>query len=197
LRLAQFISTAGYCSRRQASRLIDDNQVLVNGETAGHLTFVSASDDIVVEGNLLTAPSDSCGLLLLTNDGALTNQLLSPEFKQPKCYQVTVTPSFHNLQQGNSTLTADFITQMNQPITIKGKQTQPCDITLIDDLSFEISLTQGLNRQIRRMCATQGFTVTHLKRVSFAGVLLGDLEEGESRELVDGEVGILTVTKAL
>lgn len=236
MRLAQFISTAGYCSRRQASRLIDDNQVLVNGETAGHLTFVSASDNIVVEGNLLTAPShfqyyiyhkpvgidcnlqtddpdslihvlqqlsverlypvgrldkDSCGLLLLTNDGALTNQLLSPEFKQPKYYQVSVTPSFYNRQQGNSTLTADFMTQMNQPMTIKGKQTQPCDIALIDDLSFEISLIQGLNRQIRRMCANQGFTVTHLKRVSFAGVLLGGLEEGESRELVGGEVDLL------
>ena len=71
---------------------------------------------------------------------------------------------------------------MNQPITIKGKQTQSCDITLVDDLSFEINLTQGLNRQIRRMCANQGFTVTYLKRVSFIGVLLGDLEEGESRE---------------
>ena len=135
--------------------------------------------------------------MLLTNDGALTHQLLSPEFKQSKCYQVTVTPSFYNVQQGNGTLTGAFITKMNEPITIKGKQTQPCEISLINDLSFEISLTQGLNRQIRRMCANQGFTVTHLKRVSFAGVLLGDLEEGESRELVGDEVGNLIITKDL
>lgn len=224
---------AGHCSRRQASRLIDDNQVIVNDQPAGHLTFVCAKDSVVVQGKLLSQPStfqyfiyhkpvgidcnlqpqdpdslihvlaqlsderlfpvgrldkDSCGLLLLTNDGTLTNQLLSPEFKQPKCYQVTVTPSFSNLEKGNVTLTADFISQMNKPITIKGKRTGPCDITLIDDLSFEISLTQGLNRQIRRMCGNQGFTVTHLKRVSFAGVMLGDFKEGECRELDRHEV---------
>jgi len=229
---------AGYCSRRQASRLIDDEKVSVNGELAGHLTFVSSNDQIVVEGKLLAVSSnlqyiiyhkpvgidcnlqaddpdsllhvisqlttqrlfpvgrldkDSCGLLLLTNDGALTNQLLSPEFKQPKCYQVTVSPSFYNRQQGNSKLTEDFIAQMNKPITIKGKQTLPCDITLIDDLSFEISLTQGLNRQIRRMCSHLGFTVTHLKRISFSGVMLGDLKESESRALISEEVDKLKI----
>jgi len=232
VRLAQFISRAGHCSRRQASRLIDDSQVLVNGVVAGHLTFITKADKVTIgEQEINTAEQflcyryykpvgidcnlelknkaslihylpqdtsvrlypigrldkDSCGLLLLTNDGKLTNRLLSPAFKRPKIYDVTVSPSFKNRQQGITSLNDTFINGMAQPLMIKGCATQPCDIVITGPLTFRITMTQGLNRQIRRMSANQGFKVTHLRRINFAGVSLAGLELGEYKPLTAQE----------
>lgn len=236
MRLAQFISMAGYCSRRQASRLIDDNKVIVNGKLAGQLTFVSAIDHVMINAIVLTlAPTfvcyryhkpigidcnldindadslihhlpkqetirlfpigrldkDSCGLLLLTNDGPLANRLLSPAFKQPKRYEVIVVPSFENTQQGVTSLDDQFIEGMNTPMVIKGHHTQPCEIDITGALSYTITMTQGLNRQIRRMSANQGFKVVHLKRVNFACISLLGLAVGESERLSDESFSLL------
>jgi len=236
VRLAQFISSAGHCSRRQAARLIDDHQVIVNGVVADHLTFVTNTDEVMIgqvklrlieetfcyryhkpvgiDCNLernnphslihhlpKDAPvrlypigrldKDSCGLLLLTNDGQLANRLLSPTFKQPKIYEVSVTSSFENRQQGLMSLNDAFIEGMGQPILIKGRQTQPCIIVITGPLSFTITMTQGLNRQIRRMSANQGFKVRHLKRVEFAGIPLEGLSLGEYEAMTEHEIDAL------
>lgn len=232
MRLAKMIGGAGYCSRRQASRLIEEGRVSVNDETAQHLTFVGYDDKICIDGEAIDIcnekyyvayhkpvgidcnltigdpdsllhvmpqslprlfpigrlDKDSCGLLLLTNDGELANKLLHPEFKQPKCYDVCVEPSFSNRINNSVELSDDFQLQMNQPIVIKGKLTTACEITLTDELRFTITLTQGLNRQIRKMCSHLGFNVTHLRRLSMANIVLGSLGAGEWRTVSDDEL---------
>lgn len=232
MRLAKMIGAAGYCSRRQASRLIEEGRVQVNDNVAQHLTFVECDDRIRIDGVLIDAVSekhyfiyhkpvgidcnlnvddpdsllhvmpqsfprlfpigrldkDSCGLLILTNDGELANRLLQPEFKQPKCYEVCVQPNFNNRSRNKVTLCQDFQSQMNRPISIKGKLTTACKITLLNDLSFTITLTQGLNRQIRKMCSNLGFKVTHLKRLSMSNIVLGNLRAGEWRTVTDNEL---------
>jgi len=232
MRLAKMIGGAGHCSRRQASRLIADGRVSVNGDIAHHLTFVDHEDKISIDGEVINVfnekyyvvyhkpvgidcnlnvsdpdsllhlipqsfprlfpigrlDKDSCGLLLLTNDGELANRLLQPQFKQTKCYEVCVEPSFSNRTNNNIALSDDFESQMNQPIMIRGKLTTVCEITLIDDLRFTITLTQGLNRQIRKMCSHLGFNVTHLKRLSMANIALGSLLSGEWRVVSHNEL---------
>ncbi|MCG7531706.1 pseudouridine synthase [Psychrobium sp. MM17-31] len=226
MRLAQYIAKCGACSRRNASRLIDEGRVVVDGMKAGHLSFIRGGEMVLVDGELIKEvdkvyylynkpvgidcnldvndpaslihhlppqeqrlfpvgrlDKDSCGLLLLTNDGELANKLLSPAFKKSKRYMVTVEVSHANKEMGRLVLGHDFIDGMNQPLNIKGKWTTPCEIKLLDTLLFEITLTQGLNRQIRRMCANQGFKVVHLQRTHFAGLDLGDLAQGEYRQL--------------
>lgn len=235
MRLAKMIGAAGYCSRRQASRLIDAGRVEVNDSIAQHLTFVAPSDKIRIDGKEIRVFSekhyvvyhkpvgidcnlnvedpnslchviptslprvfpigrldkDSSGLLLLTNDGELTNRLLHPAFKQEKCYEVIVKPSFHNRSTNNLTFNTSFVSKMNQPLMIKGKQTAACEIELLDELSFNITLTQGLNRQIRRMCSNLGFYVTHLKRISLANITLSELAVGDFRSLSTDEIADL------
>lgn len=231
MRLARYIAQCGVCSRRNASRLIESQRVIVNGEVADHLTFIRGGEQVLLDGERIDVSrhayylyhkpvgidcnldvmdpaslihhlpiadgrlfpvgrldKDSCGLLLLTNNGELTNQLLAPEFKKPKCYVVSVKVSYENQQRGRLRLDESFIKGMNQPIIIKGRETLPCEIVLLSDLCFEITLTQGLNRQIRRMCANQGFNVIALKRISFAGLQLGELTQGQYRELTLEEV---------
>ncbi|MGB1298580.1 MAG: pseudouridine synthase [Psychrobium sp.] len=226
MRLAQYIAKCGVCSRRNASRLIDEGRVMVDGMEAGHLSFIHGGEDVLVNGELISEvdaayylynkpvgidcnldvndpaslihylPSqeqrlfpvgrldkDSCGLLLLTNHGEVANHLLSPEFKKPKHYLVTVEVSHANKQLGRVALNQGFIDGMNLPLNIKGKWTTLCEINIVDKLQFEITLTQGLNRQIRRMCANQGFKVVHLQRTHFAGLALDDLAQGEYRKL--------------
>lgn len=233
MRLAQFIAQSGHSSRRQASRLIEQQRVRVNGVLATHLSFVDVEDHVMVDEQPLEIAQsnryflfhkpvgvdcnlniddkdslihllplsdtlrlfpvgrldkDSCGLLILTNDGHLTHRWLSPQFKQPKCYEVCVLPTYWRQQQGAVLLDDKFITGMNTPMLIKGKATQQSELTISGYLTFTIVMMQGLNRQIRRMCAKQGYQVTHLKRVGFAGFRLGDLAVGAYKELTTSEI---------
>lgn len=229
MRLARFISRAGHCSRRAASRLIDAGQVMVDGKAAGHLTFVDGREKVSigeisirlpqtfryviynkpvgVDCNCLTDdPSsivnrlkfipqlfpvgrldkDSHGLLLLTNDGELCHRLLSPQFNHPKTYLVTVTP-FHGL--GN--IDTEFIEKMTRPMALKQGMTKPCRVEIIAPNQFKITLTQGMNRQIRKMSQSCGYRVTELQRISLVNLELAKLAVGEWRDLTDNEVGFL------
>ncbi|PIC79646.1 23S rRNA pseudouridine synthase F [Sporosarcina sp. P18a] len=120
---------------------------------------------------------DSDGLLLLTNDGDIVNEILREEYGHEKEYIVTV----------DSPLTASFISQMENGVKILDTVTKPCTVKKLGPKTFSIILTQGLNRQIRRMCAALGYHVRRLQRVRILTIELGDLAIGEWRELTDAE----------
>ncbi|WP_299490722.1 pseudouridine synthase [uncultured Shewanella sp.] len=121
---------------------------------------------------------DSRGLLLLTNDGTLTHQLLHPSFAHSKTYQVQLNKVFDDT----------FLESMAKGVQYKNITTLPCIINRLTETQFEIVLTQGLNRQIRRMSQALGYRVVDLKRVSIESLTLGHLLEGEKRQLTQAEV---------
>lgn len=126
---------------------------------------------------------DSTGLILLTNDGDLMNEVLKARNYHEKEYEVRVSKR----------ITADFIHGMSQGVWLEelGVKTRPCKIKKIDAFTFRIVLTQGLNRQIRRMCAYFNYRVVTLKRIRIMNILLGDLPEGQWREITGKELKAL------
>ncbi|WP_153731138.1 pseudouridine synthase [Sporosarcina obsidiansis] len=120
---------------------------------------------------------DSDGLLLLTNDGDIVNEILREEHGHEKEYIVTV----------DSPLTSSFISQMESGVKILDTVTKPCTVTKLGPKTFSIVLTQGLNRQIRRMCAALGYHVRRLQRVRILNIELGNLPIGEWRDLTESE----------
>ncbi|GAB58042.1 pseudouridine synthase [Rheinheimera nanhaiensis] len=128
---------------------------------------------------------DSSGLLLLTNDGALCQQLMHPSFYHEKAYQV----------QTDQPITAMQLEQLASGVSWRLGTTQyqsrPCKVVPLTETSFDITLTQGLHRQIRYMCKTVGLKVIKLQRYRIHNLLLGDLAEGELRRLSDDELTAL------
>ncbi|MFJ8529858.1 pseudouridine synthase [Bacillus sp. NPDC094106] len=118
------------------------------------------------------------GLILLTNDGAIANQILHGDHEHEKEYIVTVDKPF----------TDWFIDEMSQGVKIKDGMTKPCKVTRIDNSTFRIILTQGMNRQIRRMSRAFGYTVTKLKRVRIMNMKLDGLEAGKWRNVTEQEL---------
>ncbi len=121
---------------------------------------------------------DSEGLILLTNDGNIVNKILRAENNHEKEYIVTV----------NKEITAEFIKKMSSGVPILDRVTKPCKLEQIDKYTFSIILTQGLNRQIRRMCEHLGYRVVHLKRIRIMNILLGRLKEGDYRNVTEKEI---------
>ena len=120
---------------------------------------------------------DSSGLLLLTNDGELSNEIQKARNNHEKEYQVRV----------NRDLTEQFIENMQKGVPILDTVTKPCRVRKQGTRNFSIVLTQGMNRQIRRMCDYFGYRVVHLKSVRVMNVKLGDLRPGSFRELTPDE----------
>ena len=116
---------------------------------------------------------DSEGLILLTNNGDIVNELLRVENRHEKEYVVTVDHS----------ITDEFLEGMARGVRILGVMTQPCRVRKIGQLSFAIILTQGLNRQIRRMCAAFDYQVRRLQRVRIVNIDLRGIKVGQWREL--------------
>ncbi len=121
---------------------------------------------------------DSEGLILLTNDGNIVNKILRAENNHEKEYIVTV----------NKEITMDFIKKMSSGVAILDTVTKPCTVNLIDRYTFNIVLTQGLNRQIRRMCEALGYRVVNLRRVRIMNILLGRLKSGDYRNVTEREI---------
>lgn len=116
---------------------------------------------------------DSEGLLLMTNEGELVNRILRARYGHEKEYLVTV----------DKPLTDDFIRKMGAGVAILDTVTRPCEVEKTGKMSFRIVLTQGLNRQIRRMCEALGYQVQTLKRVRMLNITLDGLKTGEYREV--------------
>lgn len=219
-RLNKYFSICGYCSRREADRLIAEGQVLVNGSPAEAGMKVTEADIVLVNGQRIlpkdetvvlafnkprgivctTSTKDraqnvieyiqypirvypvgrldkeSEGLLLLTNDGELMNRILRSRNHHEKEYIVRV----------DKPVTEAFFQQMSSGVPILDTVTRPCQVKKIDSHRFSIILTQGLNRQIRRMCEYLGYQVLELKRLRILNIKLGTLKEGAVRKL-EGE----------
>ena len=122
------------------------------------------------------------GLILLTNDGDIVNNVLRAENRKEKEYIVTV----------NKKITTEFIDKMRRGVRIMGRITRKCFVKKIHENRFKIILTQGMNRQIRRMCEVLGYRVTKLKRVRIMDIHL-DTKVGEYRNLNNDEIGQLFI----
>ena len=127
---------------------------------------------------------DSEGLLIMTNDGDLINGMMRARYAHEKEYKVRV----------NKEVTPEFIEKMSRGVHIRDKEknldavTRPCKVRKNGKYTFSIILTQGLNRQIRRMCEALGYKVTTLKRIRIMNVELGNLKPGEVRGLTEQEL---------
>ncbi len=132
---------------------------------------------------------NSHGLLLLTNDGELSNRLMHPKYKKEKEYLVVV----------NKPITSIFLAQMSKGVFLRQKKftTSPCTIEKIEDHIFRIILTEGKNRQIRRMCEALGFKVKDLLRIRIGNCYLGELKVGKYRVLGEKEIKSLTLVENL
>jgi 23S rRNA pseudouridine2604 synthase len=216
VRINKFISETGYCSRREADKLVESGRVTINGERAVLGSQASTGDKVLIDGKELETGSkvvyialnkpvgitstteahiqgnivdfvghqerifpigrldkDSEGLILLTNDGDIVNKILRAEGKHEKEYVVTV----------DRPVTPSFITGMSSGVKILGGKTLPCEVTRISERVFRIILTEGKNRQIRRMCSAFGYEVRSLQRIRIMNIRLGALRTGEWREL--------------
>ena len=144
-------------------------ETTLNPTIAGNLKGILPIDaDLFPVGRL---DKESEGLLILTNDGSIFDKTLRSENKTEKEYRVTVDKKINN----------DFIFSMSTGVNILGKTTLPCQITQIDDFTFNIILIQGINRQIRRMCYKLGYEVLRLIRIRIGEICLGTLQGSEFR----------------
>lgn len=216
-RINKYLSEIGYCSRREADRLIADGRVLVNGEPVEMGLKVNAEDKIVVNGEAISNPKNklvyiafnkpkgivcttdtrvekdniidyinyskrifpigrldkaSEGLIFLTNDGNIVNKILRASNNHEKEYIVTV----------NKPITKEFLHKMSNGVPILDTVTKKCFVKQTHKNEFKIILTQGLNRQIRRMCEYLDYRVIELIRVRIMNVNL-DLKVGKWRYL--------------
>jgi 23S rRNA pseudouridine2604 synthase len=219
-RINKYLSESGYCSRREADRLIEQKRIKINGELAligskvtdqdkitvddkpikkqnefVYLAFnkpigVTSTTDQAIKGNIVDyinyhkrifhigrLDKDSEGLILMTNDGDIVNEILRTENNHEKEYVVVV----------NKKITQDFMTNMSKGVSILDTITKPCIIRQTGDKTFRIILTEGLNRQIRRMCDYFGYQVVSLKRIRIMHIHL-DVPVGKYRELTNKEL---------
>ena len=205
MRLNKYISETGLCSRREADARIEAGRVTINdvaGKPVGgaerHVYIalnkpvgITSTIEAHVAGNLLEVvkypqrifpigrlDKDSEGLLLLTNNGDIVNEILRSENEHEKEYVVTV----------DRPVTEIFLNGMASGVRILGTVTKPCKVRRVGAATFRIVLTQGLNRQIRRMCSFFGYKVQRLQRVRIINLELGDLQPGQWRQLQPEEV---------
>jgi len=124
---------------------------------------------------------DSTGLILLTNDGDIVNHILRAQFGHEKEYVVEI----------NRPLDAAFLDKMSRGVDIGDHVTRPCKIKAVGKNTFSIILTEGKNRQIRRMCLALGATVKHLHRIRIMNIVIGDLKSGQWQDVPARQLGDL------
>lgn len=218
MRLNKYLSDIGYCSRREADRLIEAGKVMIDGVPAGLGAQVEEGQEVRVGKKVLTKTDrpvllalhkprgiecttskkvkknivdfvnyscrvypvgrldkDSEGLILLTNQGDLVNKMMRAGNRHEKEYVVTV----------DRPISDSFLRGMAAPVYLKELEvtTRPCQVEQMGKYTFRIILTQGYNRQIRRMCENFGYRVTKLKRIRIMNIHLGDLKMGAYREV--------------
>jgi len=158
---------------------------------------ITCTTELDIEGNIIDfvnhpkrifpigrLDKDSDGLILLTNDGDIVNRILRAENNHDKEYIVTV----------DAPITDTFIQGMASGVDILGTTTKECIVEPLETRTFRIILTQGLNRQIRRMCKEFGYRVKRLQRVRIMNIELGDLPIGSWRDLTEEELRELFTT---
>lgn len=139
------------------------------------LDFMNYKEYIFPVGRL---DKESQGLIIMTNDGDLANKILESENNHEKEYIVTVDKPFND----------EFIEKMSKGVYILNTKTKPCKVTRINEDTFNIILTQGLNKQIRRMSKALGYKVIYLKRIRIMNINIDGILKGEFRNLTEEEV---------
>lgn len=221
IRINKFLSEVGFCSRREADKLLEQGRITINGKIPELGTKVLLTDEVRVNGTLVTEKEepkiylavnkpagiecttnqsvrgnivdfinyperifpvgrldkDSEGLIIMTNDGDIVNKILRARNNHEKEYIVTV----------NKTITDRFIQRMSAGVPILDTVTKECRVEKISSTTFRIFLTQGLNRQIRRMCEYFDYTVVALKRIRIINISL-DVPVGKYREITKAEM---------
>ncbi|EPR68403.1 23S rRNA pseudouridine(2604) synthase RluF [Cyclobacterium qasimii] len=221
VRINKFLSEIGYCSRREADRMIAANRVTINDKVPEVGTKIGPEDEVKVDGVVVTAPEEkhvyiafnkpvgiicttdtkvkdnivdfinhpqrifhigrldkpSEGLIFLTSDGDIVNKILRAGNSHEKEYIVKV----------NRDIEGDFIDRMSNGVPILDIVTQKCYVKQMRKDTFKIILTQGLNRQIRRMCDYFGYKVVSLQRVRIMNIRL-DVPKGKWRDLSSEEL---------
>lgn len=224
MRINKYLSSSGYCSRREADRLLEQGRVTIDGRKAELGDRAGEGEKVCVDGkpvypekkriviafhkpagvvctssrkeknNIIDyirfpqriypvgrLDKDSTGLIFLTNDGELMDRILRGKNGHEKEYIVQV----------NRPIKPEILAAMSQGVPILDTMTRPCKIEPMNERTFRIVLTQGLNRQIRRMCEYFGYKVTKLKRVRIMNVVLDGLQEGKWRYLSEEELRIM------
>ena len=227
-RINKYLSEVGFCSRRAADRLIEEEKVTINGEITEIGSKVEEGDQVEVEGQKIINPTKqkniylafnkpigivcttdrrvepdniidfikypkrifpigrldkpSEGLIFLTNDGDIVNKILRAKNNHEKEYIVSV----------NRPINKDFIQSMSNGVQILDTITKNCFVKQLGQKKFKIILTQGLNRQIRRMCESLGYRVQTLKRVRIMNIKL-DVPIGKYREFTTEELFELNI----
>lgn len=220
-RINKFLSETGYCSRREADKLLEEGRITINGKIPELGTKVSIEDEVRVDGKLVVEKTAkpiylafnkpvgiecttnqkvrdnivdfinypkrifpigrldkaSEGLIFMTDDGDIVNKILRARNNHEKEYIVTV----------NKPITGHFIQKMGNGIPILDTVTRKCKVEQVSKFVFRIILTQGLNRQIRRMCEYLGYEVTALKRTRIINISL-DIPVGRYRFLTEAEI---------
>ena len=172
-------------AKKQAIYIALNKPVGITCTTEAHVEdnivrFVGHSERIFPVGRL---DKESEGLILLTNDGDIVNEILRSENEHEKEYLVAV----------NRPITDLSLKMLASGVKIMGMTTKPCKVERVDAETFRMVLTQGLNRQIRRMCSALGYRVRRLKRVRIINIHVGALRTGEWRYLSESEVaGLLS-----
>ena len=224
-RINKHLSEIGYCSRREADRLVAAGRVLVNGKKAEMGLKICSEDQITVNGEALSNPKNklvylafnypkgivcttdtrvekdniidfinypkrifpigrldkpSEGLIFLTNDGDIVNKILRARNNHEKEYLVTV----------NKPITKEFINKMGNGVPVLDTVTKKCFIKQTHKNQFRIILTQGINRQIRRMCEFLNYRVKDLKRIRIMNIKL-DVKVGKWRYFKPDELNTL------
>lgn len=226
IRLNKYLSEAGYCSRREADRLIEQGRVTINGKAPEMGTKVGPQDEVRVNGTLIENKKEpfvylafnkplgivctttnvekdniidfikypkrifpigrldknSEGLILLTDDGEIVNKILRSRHDHEKEYLVTV----------DKPISQTFLDRMRNGVPILDTITKRCEVEKVNSTMFKIVLTQGLNRQIRRMCEYLGYEVRALKRLRVLNIKL-DMPVGKYRNLSVKELQELNV----
>ena len=221
-RINKYLSEIGFCSRREADKLISSGKVYLNGKKAILGDKVSMYDEVLVDNKKITPlikykiyiafnkpmgivcttdkkreknniidyinfphrifpvgrlDKNSEGLIFLTNDGDIVNKILRSKNNHQKEYDVTV----------DKPITKRFIHEMQNGVPILDTVTKKCVLKQTGKKTFNIVLTQGLNRQIRRMCEYFGYSVKHLKRVRIMNIKL-DVSRGKYRHITKSEL---------
>lgn len=211
IRINKYLSDKKIASRREADELIKRGKVKINNSIAKLGEMVKAADKVEIEGELkklfylaFNKPAgvithspqkgetsiadilrfdpevfplgrldkESRGLIILSNDGRITGRLLGPEYYHEKEYEVRV----------DKKLDKNFIGKMEQGVKLDGSYvTQKCVLKKLDDFSFSIILTEGKNRQIRRMCKALGYKALDINRIRIMSIRLGSLKPGKYR----------------
>ena len=222
-RLNKYLSEIGYCSRREADKLIGERRIKINGDVAKMGVKISLKDKIHIDGQLIISnykikkvylafnkpvgivcttdikreknniieyinyptrifpigrlDKASEGLIFLTNDGDIVNKILRARNNHEKEYEVIV----------DRPITQEFIVSMSKGVPILNTVTRTCFVKQLHKKKFKIILTQGLNRQIRRMCEYLGYQVIKLKRTRIMNIKL-DVKIGTYREFTNNEL---------